>query len=151
MVDLLQSSSETVDKLLEQLKREQTDKRKLVDYVEQLQPKIDYYNSILAAEKSIPISIIAKDYGMSATAFNKLLHAFEIQYRVGSVWLLYAKFANKGYTVSKTFQKPNGEVVIYTHWTQKGRNFIYHALMYYGILPLSEMWEEDDYEIEEVA
>ena len=48
------------------------------------------------------MSIIAKDYGMSAIAFNKLLHKMRVQYRIGTTWLLYKKYANKGYVLSKT-------------------------------------------------
>jgi len=131
------------ESLLETLSAERAKYDELLDYVERLQPKVEYCDAILAADKTIPVSIIAKDYGMSAAAFNKLLHAFEVQYKIGGVWLLYAKYANQGYTASKTFHKPNGEVEIYTHWTQKGRNFLYYVLKYHGILPVTEVWGEE--------
>jgi len=126
------------ESLLETLSAERTKYDTLVDYVESIQPKVEYCNAILSADNTTPVSIIAKDYGMSATAFNKLLHAFEVQYKVGGVWVLYAKHANCGYTVSKTYRKPNGEVEIYTHWTQMGRMFLYDLLCWHGIYPQSE-------------
>lgn len=138
-LDRMRNDSVFSESLLETLSAERAKYDKLLDYVTELQPKVQYCDAILAANNTIPVSVIAKDYGMSAVAFNKLLHAFEVQYKVGGVWVLYAKHANRGYAVSKTFRKPNGEAEIYTHWTQKGRLFLYELLQYYGIMPKSEV------------
>ena len=134
----MREDSALSESLLETLSAERTKYDTLVDYVETLQPKVEYCNAVLSADNSIPVSIIAKDYGMSALAFNKLLHAFEVQYKVGGVWVLYAKHANCGYTVSKTYRKPDGTAEIYTHWTQLGRMFLYDLLSWHGIYPQSE-------------
>jgi len=117
----------------------------LLETIAQMQPKAQYFDAILQSPQAFPISVISKEYGMSAFAFNKLLHELGVQYRVGKVWLLYKDHANQGYTATKTYLVGDKEVSIHTCWTMKGRLFIYELLKYYGILPQAE------YLFEEVA
>ena len=114
----------------------------LLETISQMQPKAQYFDTILQSPHAFPISIISKEYGMSAFAFNKLLHDLGVQYRVGKVWLLYKDYANHGYTVTKTYLIGDKEVSIHTCWTMKGRLFIYDLLKYYGILPQAELLQE---------
>ena len=76
----------------------------------------------------IPITLIAKDYGKSARAFNKLLSELKIQYKCGNTWALYQEYADKGYTNSITIQVSEKRYVTRTYWTQKGREFLYNFL-----------------------
>ena len=102
-----------------------------------LQPKADYYDAVLDSKDAIPVTVIAKDYGMSGVLFNKLLNAEAIQYLSNKVWVLYRKYDNRGYTVSVT-RTINGFARIQTYWTQKGREFLYHFLKARGIVPCRE-------------
>ena len=87
----------------------------------------------------IPITIIAKDYGMSGLKLNKLLNALKVQYRLGNKWVLYQDYAKEGYTHSKTINTASGKAVVVTYWTQKGREFIYKILKEkLDIIPLIE-------------
>jgi phage antirepressor YoqD-like protein len=109
----------------------------------ELQPKATYYDLILQSKAAIAISQIAKDYGMSATKMNELLHDLGVQYRQSDTWLLYQKYAGFGYTSSKTHDYINSKSEpcsrLHTYWTQKGRLFIYETLKNRkGILPLIE-------------
>ncbi len=110
--------------------------------IAELQPKASYYDLILNCKDAIAISVIAKDYGWSANRMNKYLHELGIQYKQDPIWLLYQKYAEQGYTVTKTFPVPGSDGVIrsrmYTYWTQKGRLFIYELLKANGYLPLIE-------------
>ena len=85
-------------------------------------------------------SAIAKDYGLSGKALNKILHELGIQFNQGGVWLLYAKYQDKGYTSTKTtvFPRTDGTqgLSILTKWTQKGRLFLYDILKANGYIPL---------------
>lgn len=82
---------------------------------------------------------LAKDYGMSAKKLNKILHELKIQFKQGSTWLLYQKYAGKGYTQSKTHTIDADYSKMHTYWTQKGRLFLYDLLKNKkGILPLIE-------------
>lgn len=80
---------------------EQRDKQiaALSGQVAQLKPKADYCERILQSEEALPVTIIAKDYGMSAVAFNELLHKLEIQYKSGKTWVLYQIYAGLGYFI----------------------------------------------------
>ena len=48
-----------------------------------LVPKALYCDLILQSKSVMPVSLIAKDYGLSATTFNRFLHRAGIQYKVG--------------------------------------------------------------------
>lgn len=110
--------------------------------IEVMKPKADYYNLVLSSEGLMPISTIAKDYGKSAVWLNRWLHEHGVQYKQGDVWLLYQKYADKGYVKSKTYtvNDSNGDSLakLHTCWTQAGRLFIYDLLKAEGILPLIE-------------
>lgn len=104
----------------------------------ELQPKASYYDLILQSKTPVAVSQIAKDYGMSAKSMNALLHDLGIQFRQGRTWLLYQKYADQGYTQSKTFVVDADKSVMHTYWTQKGRIFLYEVLKREGVLPLIE-------------
>ena len=105
----------------------------------ELRPKASYYDLILQNKSLLPISKIAKDYGMSGKAFNKLLHDLGVQFKLGDCWLLYQSFADQGYTQSKTHAIDAERSVMHTYWTQKGRLFIYDLLKNErGIYPVIE-------------
>ena len=94
----------------------------------ELQPKASYYDLILQNKSVMPISQIAKDYGMSGKGFNQMLHDLGIQYRQSNTWLLYQSYADRGYTQSKTYAIDAERSVMHTYWTQKGRLFLYDLL-----------------------
>ena len=124
--------------------KEERDKRRFLSeqvltqqkLIAELQPKADYVNQILKSTSSVKTTQIAKDYGMSARAFNKLLYELGIQYRVGDQWVLYAKYQACGYVRSVTYEYRHRDgrldVKMCTEWTQKGRLslfiFIYQHL-----------------------
>jgi len=109
----------------------------------ELKPKASYYDVVLNCKDLLSTTEIAKDYGKSARWLNELLHELKVQFKQGNkIWLLYQKYANKGYTSTKTqtYNGNDGEVhtKVHTYWTQKGRLFIYGLLKAKDILPLIE-------------
>ena len=128
-------------KLLETLADEQEKNRQLATENAFLTVKAGYYDRILNSKNSVPVTQIAKDYGMTAIAFNKMLHEFKVQYPVGKAWVLYADYADKGYTQIKTYSITEEKSVMHTCWTQAGRLFLYQFLMERGILPVCEQEE----------
>lgn len=111
--------------------------------IAELQPKATYYDLCLNCKDLLSTTEIAKDYGKSARWLNELLHEMKVQYKQGNkIWILYQKYAEKGYTSTKTqtYNGKDGEVhtKVHTYWTQKGRLFIYDLLKAQGILPLIE-------------
>jgi prophage antirepressor-like protein len=110
----------------------------LLDRVEALAPKARYCDLILGCGSAVQVSVIAKDYGLTAVAFNRLLHDLRIQFKVGVTWVLYQRHADQGYTKSRTYYTPGGTCVVHTCWTQKGRLFLYETLAGAGVFPLME-------------
>lgn len=120
--------------------REETAKQKQL--IGELKPKADYTDKILASKGTVPITVIAKDYGMSGRAMNKVLADLKIIYRMAGQWLLYSRYQAKGYTHSESFAFNHADgrldVKMTTKWTQKGRLFLYQKLKKHGILPMIE-------------
>ena len=137
---------------LQELKAEREKTKQLTETVAiqtqqiaEMQPKVSYYDLVLNCKDLMSISVIAKDYGKSAKWLNNFLHERKIQYKQGKIWLLNQKYAENGYTSTKTHTvngndgEPHPKV--HTYWTQKGRLFIYDLLKSNGILPLIEREE----------
>lgn len=110
--------------------------------ISELKPKASYYDVVLNCPGLLAVSVIAKDYGKSAKWLNAYLHKKGIQYKQGKTWLLYQKYAECGYTCTKTStvlaSDGTQHTKVHTYWTQKGRLFIYDTLKSDGILPLIE-------------
>ena len=152
------TSPDFLIQLATQLKAEREQKEQLeiavkaqAQQIAELQPKSDYCDTILSCNGVMQTNIIAKDYGKSAIWLNRYLHSKGVQYNMDGVWLLYQKYADKGYTVTKTVPYTNPysgakEFNVHTYWTQKGRLFIYNLLKADGILPLIERTDFDDAE-----
>lgn len=124
------------------LKEEKTLRLIAEQRVNELQPKADYYDRILNNKGLVTVSTIAKNYGMSAVSFNKLLHELGIQFNQSGTWLLYSKFQDKGYTHIEPFdyEDKNGNRQVKTRmkWTQKGHIFLYETLKKNNYLPMIE-------------
>lgn len=107
----------------------------------EMKPKVEYVDKILSSTDAVTTTQIAKDYGLSARQLNDILKEEKIQYKQNSQWLLYSKYADKGYMKSDTFRydKHNGEVgtKINSKWTQQGRLFIHEVLKGRNIKPIA--------------
>ncbi|MBI6873405.1 phage antirepressor [Clostridium aciditolerans] len=114
--------------------------------IAEMKPKASYYDVVLNCKDAVSITTIAKDYGKSGRWFNEYLHDLGVQFRQGKIWLLYQKYAQHGYTTTKThtYLENDGTMhsKVHTYWTQKGRLFIYELLKDHGILPLIEQESE---------
>lgn len=116
------------DELLEHLRAERVKRLAAEQALLEAAPKISYYDIVLQSPTLMPITAIAKDYGLSAKKLNRLLADEHIQFKQSGIWYLYAEYAKCGYTQSKTHLLENGKTVMHTYWTQKGRLFIYDLL-----------------------
>lgn len=130
--------------------KEEREQRQLLQFecnkqkqiIGELKPKADYTDIILQSKSLVTVTQIAKDYGMSGSQMNNLLHRYGVQYKQSGQWLLYSKYHNNGFTHSETVTITHSDgrigTVMNTKWTQKGRLFIYNLLKAYGILPVIE-------------
>lgn len=111
--------------------------------IQDMTAKSTYCEQVLASSELVEITLIAQDYGTTATIMNRFLHTAGIQFRQGNTWVLYEKYKYKGYTQSKTFPitHTDGHITtkVLTLWTQKGRLFLYEFLKdNFGALPIVE-------------
>lgn len=116
--------------------------------IAEMKPKVSYYDIVLNCKDLLSMRAIAKDYGKSAQWMNNFLHDLGVQFKQSDIWLLYQKYAEEGYTSTKTHNYLGTDGAnhskVHTYWTQKGRLFIYDLMKQNGIYPLIE--QETDYE-----
>ena len=145
-VDEVLENPDLLISALVELKKERAEKKRLelenavkAQQIAELQPKASYYDVVLACPDLVTITQIAKDFGMSAKKLNKILQEKKVQFKQGKTWFLYQKYAEQGYTQSKTYlYDDDNHTAMHTLWTQKGRLFIYGLLKEDGILPVME-------------
>ena len=134
-IDRMLEDPDSMIKLLTELKKERARAAKL-------EPKAKFCDMVLQNPSLVTVTVIAKDYGMSAQAMNKLLKDLGVQYDQRGVWFLYAKYQSKGWTQSATHMvmKKDGteKAVVNTKWTQKGRLGLYELLKEHWLLPMIE-------------
>lgn len=128
---------------------EQKEKQQLIttvavqsQQIQELTPKGCYYDVVLNCPDLLSTSVIAKDYGKSAKWLNAYLQDKGVQFKQGDIWLLYQRYAQQGYTSTKTHTVNGNDgqqhTKVHTYWTQKGRLFIYDLLKSNGIYPIVE-------------
>ena len=142
MARALKMANQSIDSLKERcafLGGQVVEQQKVIS---ELQPKANYVDTILQSKSLVLTTQIAKDYGMSARKFNRILNELKIQYKVGDQWVLYSKYQSNGYVHSRTINitRSNGmpDTKMQTEWTQKGRLFLYDELKKAGYVPLIE-------------
>lgn len=153
--EVLQKEKETLVEEKETLVKEKGVLQDTVDEqaetISNMAPKSYYYDMVMRNPGTVTVSTIAQDYGMSGTAFNRLLADKGIQYRKGKTWYVYNEYAEQGWIQSSTlllgnmlrhFSKTNMQ------WTQIGRLGIYDLLKKDGILPLIEKDKSEQMQIE---
>ena len=140
-LDLIKQEQQALRDVVGLKENEIKNRDKIIDSQKQeintMQPKATYFDEILSCQGAIPITVIAKDYGWSGRRMNDYLFFKKVQYKCGGVWVLYQKYAGIGYTSSET-KNIDGQAVIITKWTQKGRMFIYELMKADGYLPIIE-------------
>lgn len=140
---------DTLIEILQRLKAEQeksalleTTVRAQSQTIAEMKPKASYYDVVLNCKDLLSVTQIAKDYGKSAVWLNEFLHKKKIQFKQGKCWFLYQRYAEQGYTSTKTqtFNASDGTVhtKVHMYWTQKGRLFLYDLLKSENVLPLME-------------
>ena len=135
-------SPDFIIKLATKLKEEQEKNRKLQETIDDMEPKVEYYNKVANSDELLTITVIAKAYGLNAQQLNKYLHEKKIQFKVGNTWCLYSKYKDMGLiriiTVPVT---RNGYETTYTtmRWTHKGKLFIHNLLVSDGFRVIEEV------------
>jgi prophage antirepressor-like protein len=140
--DEMSEDPRSVQALVRIIEKERRRSETLEELATEMAPKALYCDLMLRNTDAIPVSLIAKDYGMSAVAFNEVLHNIGVQYRVGGTWVLYQRYADKGYTKTRTWRLGGTRTSVRTCWTQAGRLFLYEFLKSCAIVPLVERSDE---------
>jgi prophage antirepressor-like protein len=146
-LDELLFGSRSTETLMQKLEKERRKSAVLEKLAIEMAPKALYCDLVLQCKNVVPVSIIAKDYGMSAIAFNAMLHDFGIQFKMNGTWLPYQEYADKGYTKTRIYRTGENIANMHTCWTQKGWLFLYEFLKDFGILPIMESHQESQQDV----
>lgn len=138
-IDELLGNDEFLEQAIIQLRSERAKRLAAEQALLEAAPKVSYYDVVLQSDSLLTITEIAKDYGLSAKKLNLLLHDAGVQFKQSGRWFLYARYAEQGYTQSKTHEYDEGKTRTHMYWTQKGRLFVYDLLKnQFGLLPVIE-------------
>lgn len=135
MLQMMQNPDNLIQ-LLTALKNEQERNEALrvqndvnIKAVQEMQPKAEYFDTVLRSTTLIATDVIAAEMGISARKLNKFLCEAGVQFKRGGTYVLYSDMRGRGFEGYKDFpyNDPNtGEVKTKKHmyWTEKGVYFI---------------------------
>jgi len=130
MAKALLVAKNTMD-LQKQRLQEQEGKIKLLEEEnKELAPKADYTDKVLQSDTTYTHTQMAKDLGFrSVNVFLQRCKEDGILFKMSDTWMPYAKYADKGYTDTRTayYTKANNQIGtrIGTVWTEEGRMFLH--------------------------
>lgn len=100
--------------------------------IARLAPRAQYADHVLDSIACLTVTQIAKELSMTGRELNRILCERGIQYGQSGQYLLYAKYARRGYAQNRTHEYYNsqGDLVTRTYlvWTESGRDFIHQLL-----------------------
>ena len=147
IIEKVIQSPESGIKILTALKEEKEKSKTLAlmnneqaKIIEDMKPAKQYYDNVLFANNAMNITQIAKQYGISGKKMNEILNQEKIIYKCGAEWVLYAKYAGKGYIKHHTdiIQTKYGEETKQRiKWTEKGRKLIHEIMINLGYKPIN--------------
>lgn len=144
-IDQMLEDPDSMIKVLTEMKEERAKRKLAEEKAAKLEPKAKFCDVVLQNPALVTVTVIAKDYGMSAKAMNQLLKKLGVQYEQNKTWFLYARYQSNGWTQSTTHmvKRKDGtdKAVVNTKWTQKGRLGLYELLKGHGLLPVIEREE----------
>ena len=99
-----------------------------------LKPKAEFTDKFLQDDTLYKATDIAKEVGMTATKFNKLLEGLGIQFKQGGKWYITSEYDGNSYTKPYTFEYKEGKFQTQMRFTSKGRKFILDTLESLGVI-----------------
>jgi anti-repressor protein len=108
--------------------------------IEQLQPKADFADAMMATPSLCNTTLVAKKLGTSAITLNRFLYARRIIYKAsnGICWVPYSKWQDAGLCDIRTWVDDEKDRTRYNlKWTQKGVAFICQLWWKYNTKPES--------------
>ena len=100
--------------------------------IAQLAPRAAYADHVLDSVSCFTTTQVAKGMGMTAQELNRILCQCGIQYGQSGQYLLYAKYARRGYAQNRTRTYQDMQGTVHTTsslvWTERGKQFIHDLL-----------------------
>lgn len=143
--NLVKPDSYMIEDKVERAKRWIEEQQKMIALEKELievKPKAEYCDKVLDSDSLITTTIVAKDYGLSAVALNRILAENKVIFKQSNQWVAYAKYSKLGYAATCTYTYTDCNTGIEKtktalKWTEKGRKFIGELLMKLGHTPIA--------------
>ena len=142
--DIKKLDSYMIEDPIERAKRwiEEAEERKALmeenikkdEEIKVLKPKAEFTDKFLQDDTLYKATDIAKEIGMTATKFNRLLEGLGIQFKQGGKWYITSEYDGNGYTKPYTFEYKEGKIQTQMRWSSRGRKFILDTLESLGII-----------------
>lgn len=130
MARALQIAQDTINRHKQQL--EQAKERiSLQDtQLKEQAPKVKYVDDVLQSVNTYTTTQISKELGLrAATQLYRTLKEMGIMFKQSGQWMLSAKYCEKGYTKTRTYQFTRNDGSVGTNtstvWTEKGRQWLH--------------------------
>lgn len=125
--EIIRNPDAFIETLIKGYLRVKGERDKALSQVAELTPDAEYARNVLQAPNTMAITLIAKEYGMSGKALNKILCDEKIQRPMSGTYVLNSPYDKMGYAELETVPTPNG-ARRQLKWYEKGRYMI-HALL----------------------
>ena len=105
----------------------------------QNQPALDWYQQAVEADiQTVPLSVIADNYGMTPQALNTTLHRLGFHHPIGDGWVINEQYKDQGLVKTRKGRARNmeGTFDFITGYTEKGRQLIHQLLT--SIQPMNQ-------------
>lgn len=133
MARALKVAEDTINRHKQQL--EQANERIALQdtQLKQQAPKVKYVDNVLQSVNTYTTTQMSKELGLrEAKQLYNNLKEYGYMFKQSGQWLLTAKYSEKGYTKSRTYQFTRNDGSIGTSsttvWTEKGRHWLHELL-----------------------
>lgn len=106
--------------------------------IKQAVPKVQYHDQVMSSDGLLTTTQIAKNYGWSAIKLNNILKSLGVQFKQSGNWVLYQKYADKGFAKLVPYPYPKADGTTGTSyelkWFEIGKKFIHNLLKSEGYI-----------------
>lgn len=106
--------------------------------IKQAVPKVQYHDEVMSSDSLLTTTQIAKNYGWSAIKLNNILKSLGVQFKQSGNWVLYQKYADKGFAKLVPYPYPKSDGTTGTSyelkWFEAGKKFIHNLLKSEGYI-----------------
>ena len=115
------------------------------ELIEKYETKVEYMKKYINGTGLFTATDLAKEFGMSAYQFNKLLELYGYIYKQNGKWVINQHYAHLGVMKAHDITSKRGITKTVFYWTESGRYFVYTIFTSLGLSQLRDNRELVEY------